>query len=52
VLRLFKILVCKNIEYPFAWLAIGFSVAVGVGSVYYFKKSKQQLKNILKTLEG
>jgi copper transport protein len=36
----------------FAWLAIGLSVAVGVGSVYYFKKSKQQLKNTLKTLEG
>jgi copper transport protein len=36
----------------FAWLAIGLSVAVGVGSAYYFKKSKQQLKNTLKTLEG
>ncbi len=36
----------------FAWLAIGLSVAVVVGSAYYFKKSKQQLKNTLKTLEG
>jgi hypothetical protein len=36
----------------FAWLAIGLSVAVGVGSAYYFKKSKQQLKNTLETLEG
>jgi copper transport protein len=36
----------------FAWLAIGLSAAVGVGSAYYFKKSKQQLKNTLETLEG
>ena len=36
----------------FAWLAIGLSVAVGVGSAYYFKKSSEQLKNTLKTLEG
>ncbi len=35
----------------FAWLAIGLSVAVGTGSAYYFKKSKQQLKSTLKTLE-
>ena len=25
----------------FAWLAIGLSVAVGAGSAYYFKKSKE-----------
>jgi hypothetical protein len=36
----------------FAWLAIGLSIAVGAGSAYYFRKSKQQLKNTLKTLEG
>src|ERR671925_1026714 len=36
----------------FAWLAIGLSVAVGAGSAYYFKRSKQQLENTLKTLEG
>jgi hypothetical protein len=36
----------------FAWLAIGLSVAVGVGSAYYFRKSKQQLEGTLKRLEG
>ena len=36
----------------FAWLAIGLSVAVGVGSAYYFRKSKNQLEGTLKTLEG
>jgi copper transport protein len=36
----------------FAWLAIGLSVAVGVGSAYYFRKSKKQLEGTLKTLEG
>ena len=36
----------------FAWLATGLSIAVGAGSAYYFRKSKQQLKNTLKTLEG
>jgi hypothetical protein len=35
----------------FAWLALGLSVAVGVGSAYYFKKSKQQLEDTLRTLE-
>jgi copper transport protein len=35
----------------FAWLALGLSVAVGVGSGYYFKKSKQQLEDTLRTLE-
>jgi hypothetical protein len=36
----------------FAWLAIGLSVIVGAGSVYYFKKSKQQIENTLKRLES
>jgi copper transport protein len=36
----------------FAWLAIGLSIAVGVGSIYYFKKSKKQLEATLKTLRG
>jgi copper transport protein len=36
----------------FAWLAIGLSLAVGVGSAYYFRKSKQQLEGTLKRLEG
>lgn len=36
----------------FAWLAIGLSVAVGVGSAYYFRKSKKQLEATIKTLEG
>jgi copper transport protein len=36
----------------FAGLAIGLSVAVGVGSAYYFRKSKQQLEGTLKRLEG
>ena len=36
----------------FAWLAIGLSVAVGVGSTYYFRKSKKQLEGTIKTLEG
>jgi hypothetical protein len=36
----------------FAWLAIGLSVAVGAGTAYYFRKSKQQLEGTLKTLEG
>ena len=36
----------------FAWLAIGLSVAVGVASAYYFRKSKKQLEGTLKTLEG
>jgi copper transport protein len=35
----------------FAWLAIGLSVAVGVGSAYYFRKSKKQLEGTIKTLE-
>jgi copper transport protein len=35
----------------FAWLALGLSVAVGVGSAYYFKKSKQVLEDTLRTLE-
>jgi hypothetical protein len=36
----------------FAWLAIGLSVVVSVGSAYYFKKSKRQLECTLKMLEG
>jgi hypothetical protein len=36
----------------FAWLAVGLSIAVGLGSAYYFKKSKQQLKDTIRTLEG
>ena len=36
----------------FAWLAIGLSVAVGVGSASYFRKSKKQLESTIKTLEG
>ena len=35
----------------FAWLAVRLSIAVGVGSAYYFKKSKQQLEDTLRTLE-
>jgi copper transport protein len=35
----------------FAWLAIGLSVAVGAVSAYYFKKSKQQLKDTIRTFE-
>ena len=36
----------------FAWLAIGLSVTVGVGSASYFRKSKKQLESTIKTLEG
>lgn len=36
----------------FAWLAIGLSLAVGVASAYYFRKSKQQLEGTLKRLGG
>ncbi|HEY1247762.1 MAG TPA: CopD family protein [Nitrososphaera sp.] len=36
----------------FAWLAIGLSVVVGVASAYYYKRSKKQLENTLKALEG
>jgi hypothetical protein len=36
----------------FAWLAVGLSVAVGAASTYYFKKSKKQLENTIKILEG
>ena len=36
----------------FAWLAIGLSVAVGVGSASYFRKSKKELESTIKTLEG
>jgi hypothetical protein len=36
----------------FAWLAVGLSVAVGAVSTYYFKKSKKQLENTIKILEG
>jgi putative copper export protein/methionine-rich copper-binding protein CopC len=36
----------------FAWLAIGLSVAVSAGCVYYFKKSQKQLENTIKKLEG
>jgi copper transport protein len=35
----------------FAWLAIGLSIAVGVASAYYFRKSKQQLQSTLNMLE-
>lgn len=35
----------------FAWLAFGLSVAVGVGSAYYFRKSKKQLEGTLKPLK-
>jgi copper transport protein len=35
----------------FAWLAIGLSAAVGVGSAYYYKRSKLQLENTLRMLK-
>jgi hypothetical protein len=35
----------------FAWLAIGLSVAVAAISTFYFKRSKQQLRQTVKLLE-
>lgn len=35
----------------FAWLAIGLSAAVAAGSAYYFKKSKQQLRQTIELLK-
>ncbi len=35
----------------FAWLAIGLSIAVVVGSAFYFMRSKKQLRQTIKLLE-